>query len=260
MTTLAEQQQALVAALFARPAADAIKTLAACALVPWARGLKVYQSNGHALAERALQAAYPVVAQLLGEDSFADLARALWHAHPPERGDVALWGAQLPLFFATSAALQDEPYLEDLAALEWILHAGATASDGAANLATLSLLTTDDPAELDLCLATGSAVLASAWPVVSIWEAHQRTPTLGMAEVGALVRQRVAQSAVVWRAGFKPSVRQALLGEAPLLGALLGGSSLGAALDGAADLDFAAWLPLAVQTGLVLGAHRRDAS
>jgi hypothetical protein len=259
MTTLAAQQQALVDALFARPASDAIKNIASCALNPWARGLKTYQSNGHALAERALQCAYPVVTQLLGDGSFADLARALWHAHPPVRGDVALWGAQLPQFLAASADLQDEPYLEDVGALEWALHSGATAADGAADLPSLSLLTTEDPAELALCLAPGSAVLTSAWPVVSIWEAH-RTPSMDMAEVGALVRQRVGQSAVVWREGFKPSVRQALVGEAPLLRALLGGSSLGDALDGAADLDFAAWLPLAVQTGLVLGARPRDAA
>lgn len=259
MTTLAAQQQALVEALFSRSTSGAIENIAACAIEPWARGLKVYQSNGHALAERALQCAYPVVAQLLGDGSFADLARALWHAHPPVRGDVAQWGAQLPRFLAASADLQDEPYLEDVAALEWALHCGATVADGAPDLPSLSLLTTEDPAELDLRLAPGTAVLSSAWPVVSILDAH-RTRAMKLADVGALVRQRVGQSAVLWRAGFQPSVRQALLGEVALLGALLEGCSLGVALDGAADLDFSAWLPLAVQTGLVLGARPRGAA
>lgn len=257
MTPLAVQQQALVDALFAWPASSAIENIAACAIDPWARGLKAYQSNGHALAERALQAAYPVVAQLLGGESFADLARALWHAHPPVHGDVALWGGKLSGFLAASADLQDEPYLEDVAALEWALHCSATAADAVADLPSLALLTTEDPAELALCLAPGSAALPSVWPVVSIVEAH-RTHAMEMVEVGALVRQRVGQSAVVWRAGFKPSVRQALVGEAPLLMALLANQTLGDALDGAADLDFAAWLPQAVQTGLVLGVRLRD--
>ncbi|MEN9436205.1 MAG: hypothetical protein RIR09_860 [Pseudomonadota bacterium] len=258
MTTLAAQQQALLEALFAWPVSNATKNIAAFAMDSRARGLKVYQSNGHALAERALQGAYPVLAQLLGHDSFVELARALWHAHPPVHGDVALWGAQLPQFVAASADLQGEPYLEDVASLEWALHCVATATDGAPDLSTLSLLTTEDPAQLVLCLAPGSAVLTSAWPVVSIVQAH-REPGMAMAEVGALVRQRVGQSAVVWRAGFKPSVRQALAGEAALLKGLLGSCSLGDALDGAGELDFAAWLPLAVQTGLVLGARARDA-
>ena len=80
MSTLATQQQALLEALLAWPADDAMQKIAAHAIDPRARGLKAYQANGHALAERALQAAYPVVAQLLGDESFADLARALWHA------------------------------------------------------------------------------------------------------------------------------------------------------------------------------------
>ena len=258
MTTLAEQQQALVEALFAWSAPNAIENIAACAIDSRARGLNVYQSNGHALAERALQGAYPVLAQLLGQDSFAELARALWHAHPPVRGDVALWGAQLPQLVAASADLQDEPYLADVATLEWALHCNATATDGVPDLSTLSLLTTVDPAQLVLCLAPGSAVLTSAWPVVSIVQAH-REPGMALAEVGALVRQRVGQSAVVWRAGLKPSVRQALVGEAALLKSLLAHAALGDAVEGAADLDFAVWLPLAVQTGLVLGARPRDA-
>jgi hypothetical protein len=261
MTSLAVQQQALVEALFARPASGAIEKIAACAMHPWARGLKAYQSNGHALAERALQSGYPVVAQLLGDESFADLARALWHAYPPVYGDVALWGAQLPRFLAASADLQNEPYLEDVAALEWALHSAATAADAVSDLPSLALLTTEDPAALVLLLAPGSAVLPSVWPVVSIVEAH-RTRAIEMAEVGAMVRQRVGQSAVVWRAGFKPSVRQAQVGEAPLLVALLANQSLGDALDvnGAADLDFTAWLPQAVQTGLVLGVRLKSAA
>ncbi len=254
MTTLAAQQQALVDALFAQLTPNAMKMLAAYAIDTRARGLKVYQSNGHALAERALQSAYPVVAQLVGRESFSDLARALWHAHPPVCGDVALWGAQLPEFLAASADLQDEPYLGDVAALEWAVHCSATAADGVADLPSLALLTTEDPVTLALCLAPGSTVLSSVWPVVSIVEAHA-AHRADMAQVGALVRQRIGQSAVVWRAGFKPSVRQALVGEAPLLKALLENQSLGDALDAASDLDFAAWLPQAVQTGLVFGAR-----
>ena len=84
--SLLAQQQALLNALFDWPRPDATQFIAAYARQSCARGLKVYQANGHLLAERALQAAYPVVAQLLGGESFADLARAVWHAHPPLRG------------------------------------------------------------------------------------------------------------------------------------------------------------------------------
>ena len=72
---------------------------------------------------------------------------------------------------------------------------------------------------------------------------------------GACTRAGVAEAALVWRAGLRPRVREALVGEAAWINAHLGGCSLGAALDAAPALDFNAWLPLAVQTGLLLGAR-----
>ncbi len=253
MSVLATQQQALLDALFARPAANAIKTIAACAMDTGARGLKAYQTNGHMLAERALQSAYPVLAQLIGEDSFADLARALWHAQPPVLGDVACWGKALPEFVRSSAQLQDEPYLPDVAAIEWALHRCATAPDADVQLHTLALLTTVDPADLQLKLTPGCAVLRSPWPAASVVGAHlYGSPSF--AEVGALLRGPVAQDAVVWRDGFRPRVRVAQAGEADFLAALLLGHSLADALDASAALEFSAWLPLAAQSGLLSAA------
>ena len=254
MNLLAAQQAALLDALFARPAADAMKNIAAHAIDPGARGLKAYQTNGHVMAESALAAAYPVMAQMVGGDSFADLARALWHAHPPACGDLGRWGDALPAFVANSAQLQDEPCLPDVARLEWCLHLGATAPDVARQPDSLALLTQHDPIALALLLAPGCAVVRSAWPIASIVSAHlDGTPSF--AEVGVMLRDQIAQDAVVWREGFQTRCRLALPGEADVLQMLLRGASLGQALDGAhaAALDFSAWFPHAIQTGLVLG-------
>ena len=54
MTPLAQQQQALLQALFDWPAQDAMKNLAHYGMNTGARGLKCYQTNGHVLAQRAL--------------------------------------------------------------------------------------------------------------------------------------------------------------------------------------------------------------
>lgn len=254
MSTLADQQQALLEALLAWPVDDAMQKIAVYAIDPRARGLKAYQANGHALAERALRAAYPVVAQLVGEESFADLARALWHARPPVRGDIACWGDALGAFVQTSVQLHDEPYLADVARAEWALHQCAGAPDQSSDLTTLALLTTHDPARLRLVLAPGCTVVRSAWPIASILCAHlEASPSLE--EAGAQLRVGVAQDAVVWRAGLRPRVRPAMAGEAGVLQALLAGDSLAQALetpDGTNPLDFGQWLPLAVQSGLVL--------
>jgi hypothetical protein len=256
MSALAEQQQALLAALFAWPAHEAVRHLDTQASgvgnMPQ-RGLKVYQSNGHALAQRALGAAYPVLAQMLGVDSFADLARTLWHAHPPQRGDIAQWGQALADFVRSSEALQSEPYLPDVARAEWALHCCATALDVQADLASLALLTTQDPQTLTLQLAPGLCTLSSPWPLASLLLAHlEGSPSL--AEVGLQLKNRCQQNVVIWRAGLQPKLRQAHAGELDFLQALQEGMALEPAVDAAPELAFSDWLMLAVQTGLVLGA------
>ena len=258
MNTLAQQQQALLEALFASPAQAAVQHLGSYAVGVGAspqRGLKTYQANGHMLAERALRAAFPVMEQMLGKESFADLARAFWHAHPPLSGDIAQWGQALADFVCSGAQLQDVPYLPDVARAEWALHRAASLPDQEADLATLALLTSEDPQTLALQLAPGLCTLSSAWPLASLVLAH-REGEPALAEVAALLRKQVVQDVVIWRAGWQPRLRLALPGELVLLGALQSGAGLGPALDAAPTLDFAQWLPLAVQTGLVLGATR----
>jgi len=254
MSALAEQQQALLNALFAWPADTAeaqLHRLAQGVGNRPGRGLQAYQAHGHALAERALHSAFPVLAQLMGQQGFTDLARAFWHSEPPQRGDIAQWGASLARFVHQSPQLHEVPYLGDVARLEWALHQCATAAEGVAELGSLALLMQHDPETLGLQMAPGWCVVGSRWPVVSIWRAHQEDgPPLD--QVDALLRQQVSEEAVVWRSGFKPLARQALPGEAVLLQALQTGHSLAAALAMADDLDFSQWLPMAVQTGLVL--------
>ena len=65
----------------------------------------------------------------------------------------------------------------------------------------------------------------------------------------------VAQDVVVWRAGLKPRFRLAVDGEVGAVMALLRGESLDQALSLAPQLDFALWLPMAVQSGLLLSVQ-----
>lgn len=254
MSTLGQQQQALLALLFDWPNDDASKNIADYADRTWDRGQIVYQANGHALACSALRVAYPVMVQLLGDESFDALARALWHASPPRRGDVAHWGGELAEFVGASNQLAAEPYLADVAALEWMLHTGASAADGEADPSSFALLTEHDPAHLHLCLSPGCAALTSAWPVVSIINAHvHQTPALD--QVGQLMQAGAVENALVWRHGLRTQVRAAQTGEAAFVTALLNGETLGNALDQVPMLDVSAWLPMAVQSGLLLGVR-----
>ncbi len=261
---LAAQQQALLAALYAPRHADAMKIVAACArperaggLKHLERGLQAYRSNGHALAQRVMAAACPVVAALMGEENFAGLSRQFWQRHPPSRGDMAQWGAGFPAFLETLAELmQEEPYLADVARVEWALHTAATQADAQADLDSFALLESREPSATALVLSPGAQCVPSRFAVVSIVQSHLTgEPTL--AQAGERVREGVAETALVWRQGLKPSLRHAQPGEAAFLAALQHNRPLADALDAAPELDFEQWLVPAVQTGLLVAARAR---
>ena len=265
---LAQAQSALLQALFGSRCDAALQAhvqLGGPRGAWHARGLQAYQANGSALAERVLQAAFPVLAELMGQDNFLPLARYFWRQSPPLRGDLGQWGAALPAFLDTAAQVADEPFLGDIARLEWALHTAATSADAALDAASLVLLTGSDPAHISLQLSGGVALLASAFPVVSIMAAHSPAApdkTAAIAQAADQLRLKVAQHALVWRQGFKPRLRACSAAEHALLTALLAGQSLGHALhaaslrdDAAEAFDFSTWLGQAVQTGLMTGVY-----
>lgn len=271
LQALGAQQQALLQALLARPgSADAhaceerLAGFIDASQPQTARGLAVYRANGHAMAERALRSAYPVVAQLIGVDNFALLARDLWHSHPPLCGDLAQWGTALPSFLQTSEQLADTPYLSDVARAEWALHRAAGAPDAEPDLPSFARLGQDDPHGLALTLPPGTTVIRSPYPVASLITAHlSEAPSL--AEAAQRLRERCAEHALVWRHGWRPRIAAIEPPAADLVEALLAGADLPQALDAAcagadpgADsgvFDFSAWLTAAVTDGLVIGVH-----
>lgn len=263
MNTLAMQQQALLGALLAPPqgAAGEARTATLAALVEpaWQRGLAAYRANSHALAERSLRAAYPVVAALVSDDSFAAMARDFWHRHPPVRGDLACWGGALAEFVSHNPQLADAPYLADVARVEWALHRASGAADAVADPDSFALLSDADPDTVTLRLPAGTEVIESAWPVASLVTAHlDGEPAIDA--VAARVRARQGEVALVWRQGLRARLAACTLAEAALIRALADSRTLLAALDAvlAVDpgFDLGAWLPQAVQTGLVTGAAR----
>jgi hypothetical protein len=243
----ADRQRAMLCALWRREA-DA-------ALAPWLRddaarggqGLAAYRGNAAAIAERALTAAYPTMQQLIGDASFDALARAFWHRHPPSRGDLAHWGGDLAAFVEADAQLAGEPYLADVARLEWAVHRIEHAADAPAVPDGLPLLATTDPALLTLQFQHDAQLLRSRWPVASLWHAHRADANERAAAVRAAWATQRGECAWVWRNGWQAAVRVVVEAEADFLQIASGGGSLGAALEAAGDaFDFAAWLGEAI--------------
>jgi Putative DNA-binding domain len=227
------------------------------------RGLRAYRANAQELSVQALQASYPTLQQLLGEENFIHLAQGFWQTQPPERGDLAQWGQGLAVYLAQVPQLQDllaeHAYLTDVARVEWALHVAATASDAAMDAQSFSLLTSHDPAQLRLMLSPGSALVQSAYPVMSIVQLHDaRFADVHAAARGAIA-EREPQTALVWRQGLRPMLGHADAASAALIEAALQGQSLSEALDVAmaqtTDFDFSTWLAQSVRTGLLVGVR-----
>ncbi len=213
------------------------------------RGLRAYRLNAAASAARALAAAYPTLQPLLGEDSFAALAAALWQAHPPRQGDLAAWGADLPGFIATDRQLAGEPYLADVARLDWALHQAGQASDDEAPASGLQLLAGADPAALHLRLRAGHAVLVSAHPVHTLWEAHRSTAADRFVPARQALAACRAEAVRVRRDGLAPVAERIDATTAGFEQALLGHLPLAAALSLAgAGFDFEAWFITTLRT------------
>jgi hypothetical protein len=245
MRTLADAQAALLDALLQpKPPPSG---------APWeVTGLAVYRANAHAHAERTLAGTYPVVHALLGEPAFHDLARALWHRHPPSCGDLGEWGGALAGFVATEPDLAALPYLSDVARLEWALHRAARAHEVAPDPASFARLQTDDPDQLHPLPAAGSWVLASPWPLLSIVDAHRHGEP-GFDTVAQRLRDGVGEAVRVWRHAGRVRAGAIDAATARFEARLLAGHPLGHALNEAPLDDLSAWLTEAVQAGRLLG-------
>jgi hypothetical protein len=206
------------------------------------RGLAAYRANAGALAERALAAAFPTLQELLGEESFAALARAFWHRHPPPLGDVGLWGEALPVFIADAQSLADEPYLPDVARLEWAVHLAERAAD-VGPVQGLERLRSDDPETLWLQLMPGTALLSSVHPVATVWLAHRSKAPERFDPVRQAFATGRGEHALVARQGWRPTVQALAPDEARFTAAVLAGLSLAQALDSAGEgFAFEPWL------------------
>lgn len=221
----AARQQAIVAALFApeRATARAVLTDAGVrgTAITVEAGLRAYRGNGLAIAERALQAVYPVTFQLLRE-SAASAAAHLWRSDPPRSGDLADWGAGFGDWLAAQPSLTDWPQLPGCAAIEWACHCAARAVDTATDVGSLALLSTHDAASLYLRLKPDVWLVAGAPGFYEIW--HEGCLAAG--ETLAAAQSFSSRTVAVWRDGFAPRVVPLDAAWSAWLQALVAGATL----------------------------------
>lgn len=223
------------------------------------QGIAAYRGSAGAIAERALAAAFPTVQQLLGEASFAQLARAFWLQQPPQRGDLAWFGEGLPAWIEADAQLASEPYLADVARVDWAVHAIEQAADVAQPPLGFALLGQIDPSRLLLRLRPGLVLQRSKWPVVTIWQAHRRDDAERFAPARDAFARGDGELALIARTDWRAQVEALDEATFTFMSHLRRGDNLARALDESGDAwAFDRWLQRALTQHWLQGIEPAD--
>lgn len=131
---------------------------------------EVYRNNTYASILEVLAGAFPTVRTLLGDGLFTRLVTAFVRNAPSRANHLLDYGAELPDFIALSEPLAAQPWLQDVARLDWARDAAYVAANAApVDPALLQGLTPDALMDLRLTLIPSATVLASDWPIHAIW-------------------------------------------------------------------------------------------
>lgn len=167
---------------------DRLKTFGAAALnarLPTPEGLvgpdglpsekrfAVYRNNVVVGLVKALQAAYPVIHRLVGDDFFRVMATYYVRRDPPASPLLMHYGESFPDFLAIFDPVAHLPYLPDVARLERArLQAFHAAEAGPLQAAALSRIAPSDFGAQVLTLHPSTHVLTSRFPARTIWQAN----------------------------------------------------------------------------------------
>ena len=172
---LAQIQDAFATALLdpARPVPDSVGGQRNAAR------FAVYRNNIAVGLAKALAARFPVTARLVGEDFFRGMARAYMGEARPASPLMFAYGDDFPDFIAGFAPAAELPYLADVARLEALRTRAYHAAEAPPlTVADLAGLVAEEGAEAFsktlLACHPAAALLTSAYPVGSIWQAHQQ--------------------------------------------------------------------------------------
>ena len=213
-----------------------------------ARRYAVYRNNVTVGLIRALEANFPVVRRLLGEEYFAGFARDFAQGHPPQSPLMFRFGADFPEALERAEDLASYPYLGDVARLEIIWRESYHAAD--ANPLDAGALASIDPEILfDCCLERHPAarLIQSTFAIHAIFAAN--TSDTENHVYDPMQRQCI----LVTRPHYDVALHAITLDQFEFFQVLMNAGSLADAMDRAATIepnfDLPATLALMLQSG-----------
>jgi hypothetical protein len=136
--------------------------------------IDIYRNNTWQFFLTALERTYPVIQRRVGADFFRQLARDYRVQHPLQHGDLHWIGEAFPAWLADRMQGTGYEWLADLARLEWACETSvAAARRDPVGLESLGRFDADVLPHLSLVLQPSLRLVASPFPIWSVWQANQ---------------------------------------------------------------------------------------
>lgn len=137
------------------------------------RRFNVYRNNVILSLVDVLQAYFPVVERLVGEQFFRAMVRTFVIAQPPKSPILSRYGDRFADFIACFEPVSDLPYLADVARLEWLRQRAYHAADArSVSPEVFAEIPPTRVGDVVVCFHPSLSTMRSSVPVVSIWKAN----------------------------------------------------------------------------------------
>lgn len=187
---------------------------------PARKRFDVYRNNVVSSLIDALEAGFPTVAKLVGEQFFAAMAGVFVRAHPPTSPLMFKYGAAFPGWIAKFPPASSLPYLPDVARLDFARREAYHAAD--ATPAAPDMLAQVPPETLHearIKVHPSVRIISSPHPIMTIWRINNEGTDLPMvAEPQSVLVIRPEMIVTMWRLPVGADAFLTALSDGALLG------------------------------------------
>ncbi len=258
---LVHQQQELAKAICSNA------TLTSNLLKPTPQGsparLNIYSIAYRSRLGESLKENYPILARVLGDDAFVELANAFLDHYPSSTPSIRWYGTALADFTIEHADALQHPCLTDLIRMEWALNIAFDAADAEPlQVSDLMAVQPDEWPALQFEPHASLQLLAMNWNIAPLWSALSADEN-----AEADPPEELQHHLLIWRLGYTTQYRSVETIEAQLLQAMLDGCSFAELCEIAAQTDpqnaaqtVAGYLRIWVEAGLLISVCADSAS
>jgi hypothetical protein len=217
------------------------------------RRLAIYRNNTVEGFLQALQATFPVLARLSGDDWFRQTGRRYMQRYPSRSGNIHYIGERFAGFLDATLADGEYEYFADVARLEWAYQEVLIAAEHRSlDLASLATVPPENHATLTFQTHPAMRLVRSRFPVLAIWKANQA----GASDGDGISLDDGASNVLVIRRDDHVELRELPVADFVLLCAFARGENLELAADqalqAAPEVDLGAVLTRVVQLGALV--------